>query len=87
LEGKQLFIGHDSQGNLALGKSPDAPFSVEVHNDPTCVLVPVKDSGVTYQPPTTHLGQQLDDTTPLAVGRLAVLYLEALINDARAVGI
>lgn len=87
LEGKKLIIGRDPLGNLVLGKSSDAPFSVEVHNEPTCVLVPVKDRGVSYQPPTTHLGQQLDDTTPLAVGRLAVLYLEALINDARAVGI
>jgi hypothetical protein len=89
LEGKQLFIGHDSKGNIVLGKSSDAPFSVEVYNAPTCVLVPVVDDrfGDTFPPPDRHLAQQLNDTTPQAIGRLAVAYLEKLINDARAIGI
>jgi hypothetical protein len=89
LEGKQLFIGHDSGGSIVFGKSADAPFSIEVYNAPTCVLVPVKDDryGDAFQPPTTHLGEQLEDTTPLAIGRLAVAYLERLINNASAAGI
>src|ERR1019366_3971414 len=34
LEGKQLFIGHDSRGDLVVRGSEGAPFWIEVHNEP-----------------------------------------------------
>ena len=39
---------------------------------------------VTYHPPTEHKGQPLNDTLPLAVGRLGLAYLSDLIQDAGA---
>jgi hypothetical protein len=89
LEGKQIFFGRDLRGNPTFRGSEGAPFSIEAYNEPTLVLVPVRDPRYNdkFAPPDKHLGQQLADTTPRAIGHLAVAYLERLINDASAMGV
>jgi hypothetical protein len=89
LEGVQLHIGTDSTGAPDIRVSDGAPISVEHYKQPTVILVEVKDHRYndSFEPPSTHLGKQLDDTLPLAIGRLAVIYLVGLIDDARRNGI
>jgi hypothetical protein len=89
LDGVQLFVGTDETGAPRFKVSDGAPTTVEHFVEPTVVLVEVKDKRYndTFPPPSTHLGKNLDDTRPLAVGRRAVAYLERLIANARNNGI
>jgi len=89
LEGVQIRIGTDATGAPSISVSDGAPISVEHYKHPTVVLVAVKDTryGDTFPTPSVHLGQQLDDTRPLAIARLAVAYVKRLIEDARRIGI
>jgi len=89
LEGVQVTIGTDSTGSPHIRVSDGAPISVEHYKQPTVVLVEIKDkrNKISYPTPSTHLGKQLEDTRPLAVGRLAVAYLASLIDDARRNGV
>ena len=47
-------------------------------------LVPVTDRGITYRPPTSHLGQPLTDTSLLHVAERGLAYIEALVAAAEA---
>jgi hypothetical protein len=38
--------------------------------------------GVKYDPPTSHLGKQLDSNLPLPVAQLGLAYLESLVGEA-----
>jgi hypothetical protein len=89
LEGVQVTIGTDSTGAPQISVSDGAPISVEHYKQPTVILVEIKDkwNKISYPTPSTHLGKQLEDTRPLAVGRLAVAYLASLIDDARRNGV
>jgi hypothetical protein len=51
---------------------------------PHCRLVAVTDDrfGTTFEPPIEHLGKPLESTMPVAVGRLALAYYEALVAEA-----
>jgi len=40
------------------------------------------DRGVSYQPPTMHMGQHIADTTARAIAPLIVAYAERLLQDA-----
>ena len=80
-------ISTDAQGRATIHelKSLDGkPVLVEqipAHS----ILLPVKGrGGITYQPPTQHLGKPLTNNLPLTVGRVAIVYLEALLVDAEA---
>lgn len=57
---------------------------VQVRRTPaTTILVPVNARGDrTYDPPTHHFGQQLHDTSPIAVAELNVAYLSNLLDEA-----
>jgi hypothetical protein len=89
LEGVQIRIGTDATGAPSISVSDGAPISVEHYKHPSVVLVAVNDTryGDTFPPPSVHLGQQLDDTRPLAIARLAAAYVKRLIEDARRKGI
>jgi hypothetical protein len=50
-------------------------------------LAPVMDRGVRYDPPTVHLGSQLADLSPTTVARLAVSYLDKLVERAAQLSI
>jgi hypothetical protein len=45
-------------------------------------LVPVRDRGRVYQPPSNHLGTPINDASPIGIATLAVAYLEAIISEA-----
>ena len=51
---------------------------------PAVYLVPVTDEryGMTFDPPTEHLGKQLENNYPLTVAKLGFAYTENLINEA-----
>ncbi len=49
----------------------------------TAILIEVKARGNRiYNPPTTHLGDDLTDVSPISVAKLAIDYLEGLIAEA-----
>jgi hypothetical protein len=59
------------------------PILVE-HVLPQAHLITVRGRGNdTYQPPTTHLGQPLQDQSPFNVATLAIDYLSSLIEEAK----
>ena len=45
-------------------------------------LIRVRDRGVNYDPPSEHLGSVIPDNGPIAVARLMVQYIEAMIAEA-----
>lgn len=57
------------------------PPIFEVRN-PCARLVPVRDRGITYNPPTKHLGKLLDDKSPAKVAKLSLTYFDQLIEEA-----
>jgi len=64
-------------------KSHDGkPVAVDI-KQPSIDLVPVIGPGpVTFNPPTTHLGQAIFDPSPMGIGRLYLDYLAGIIRDA-----
>lgn len=50
----------------------------------TATLIPVTNSGVTYAPPTHHLGEALVDCSPAVIANLAYLHLSQALEDIRA---
>jgi hypothetical protein len=46
-------------------------------------LFAVVDRGVTYNPPTQHLGLAVQDTSPIAIAELAISFLRSLTDEAR----
>jgi hypothetical protein len=89
LDGVKVTIGMDSTGAPEIRVSDGAPISVEHYKQPTVVLVEIKDkrNKISYPTPSTHLGKQLEDTRPLAVGRLTVSYLASVMDEARRNGV
>jgi hypothetical protein len=55
---------------------------VEFANDRVC-LVPVYDSDVWYDPPTRHLGQELENKQPVGVAQSALAYFEQMFAEVR----
>lgn len=47
-------------------------------------LIRVTDRGVTYDPPSEHLGSPLNDNGPILVAGLMVKYIELMIDEAEA---
>jgi hypothetical protein len=60
--------------------------TIQYADPPTyrAMLLPVTGRGdVRFLPPTTFMGQPLEDNGPLTVGQLAIDYLSALVEEAR----
>jgi hypothetical protein len=54
-----------------------------VHYTPVVAkLVPVKNHGVLFEPPTEFNGKRLDDDRPETVGELLVMHLDRIIEEA-----
>ena len=49
---------------------------------PKALLLPVENRGVTYQPPSSHLGQPLTTLNPIDVGDLALRYFSKRHGEA-----
>ncbi|QZD88643.1 hypothetical protein K3148_07105 [Qipengyuania aurantiaca] len=62
------------------------PPRFDIRN-PSIHLIPVKDRGVVYAPPSTHLGNRIEGTSPLTVASLAFAYLSDLIEEARSLSV
>ena len=61
---------------------------VRVRRTPaTTTLIPIAARGDrVYAPPTHHLGQRLQDASPVAVAELNIAYLESVLGEAEAIG-
>jgi len=46
------------------------------------MLLPVKDRGVLYQPPSAHLGTQITSTSPARTAELALAFLDTMVEEA-----
>jgi len=89
LQGVQLKIGADSGGHVQVSSSNEDVVSTRMYDKPSLALVCVKDPRFSdhFDPPYEHLGAKLHDQSPLTVGSLFVVYLAALIDDARSFGL
>jgi hypothetical protein len=45
-------------------------------------LFPVTDRGVTYNPPTEHMGRQIENLSAIGITELAVAYLRVMVGQA-----
>jgi hypothetical protein len=69
-----MYWGYDGIMYSGMGTVIDVP--------PQLILVPVKDRGVLYGVPETHLGEPLIDDTPQSAAALLFAYCKALIDQA-----
>jgi hypothetical protein len=88
-------VNVESGGQLSLKIVPDPEsklgFRLEPIVSPGVTLVPSRAKLVTvkgrfgaiFDPPTQHLGTTLTDTSPVAVGALALIYYADLIDQAQ----
>ena len=74
------FKAEGATGNVSF--EPLAPM--EITSGIEIRLVPVRNRGVTYDPPEPgpHLGTELAEATPLGIAKIAAHYLRALITEA-----
>ena len=84
--GNSLFVDYMEigQGSLTLG--PQAAANAKIEFTPASVqLASVYDRGIVYQPPATHLGENLKKSTdPIEIGTHALAFLRGTIDDAGA---
>jgi hypothetical protein len=50
----------------------------------TVHLIAVMDRGIVYQPPQNHLGNAIENPSPIAVAELAITCLETKLAEAEA---
>jgi len=64
-------------------KAENAKGDVKLLND-VVVLIPVQDArfGDWFDPPTSHLGQELKDASPLNIAALCLAYAQAMLAEA-----
>lgn len=89
LEGKSFTLGKDAKGHVRFTNYDPDIFEVYEYDKPSLLLVPVKDDRYhdKFPAPTEHLGSQINGKSPLVVAGHAIVYLERLIAEARAVGL
>ena len=68
-------VGAESTGRLAIDVTPPSPHLITVKNEKY---------GDSFEPPNSHLGERLKDTSPRAVASLWLDYLERLIEESAA---
>jgi hypothetical protein len=75
-----MIIDLNSPGHMKIASNtPVAVERLPAH----AALRPVKDiGGNIYQPPTTHKGAYLTDNSPVAVARLGLIHLAAVLEEA-----
>jgi hypothetical protein len=90
LDGTKITINATSHpGHVLISSSNEELISTQMYDKPSIALVRVKDPRFNdhFDPPYDHLGTKLHDQSPLAIGRLFVDYLAALIEEARTFGV
>ena len=72
-------------GSYEFTSHPGATKFGVIWRPETAMLIPVlnKKFKQTFDPPTTHLGQKILDTSPLGIGELALSYYSGLIDEAQ----
>ena len=50
---------------------------------PTVRVIPVVDRGITYEPPSSHLGRRIEDSGLFDIANLALEYLQSLVAEAK----
>lgn len=89
MEGVQIFVGTDNFGRVHVTSSNEEVVSTRMFNKPSLTLVSVKDQRFndSFNVPCQHLGANIADQSPTAIGKLFLSYLSNLINDARTFGV
>lgn len=88
-KGLKIFVNVDANGKInIISSNKDAAFAT-MYNSDALILNTVNDKrfGDSFAPPSSHLGEQLSETSPVFVGRLYLTYLDNLISQARASGV
>jgi hypothetical protein len=67
--------------DLRIEREDGKPVEVEI-KPPHLQLRPVKDRGVLYAIPKSHLGKELKSQTPIEIAGLALKYLNTMVEDA-----
>jgi hypothetical protein len=79
------YIDHlEIRGGQVVSYRGNAPIQ-RTYTPARIALLAVTDRGVTYQPPTNHMGVPLKAQTPLIAAELGVKYMAAMIEELRAI--
>ncbi|EMX8491060.1 TPA: hypothetical protein ACPYVD_003340 [Enterobacter hormaechei subsp. xiangfangensis] len=69
----------DEKGNAII--VPGSPIKVELH--PSSVeAIPCRNRGVTYNPPTAHLGKELESKSPILIAELGLEFYNSYLLKA-----
>ena len=69
----------DEQGNATI--IPGSPIKLELHPS-TIEAIPCRNRGVTYNPPTSHLGEVLDSKSPVLIAELGMEFYSSYLLEA-----
>jgi hypothetical protein len=72
----------DKNGNATI--VPGSPMKLELHPN-TVEAIPCRNRGVTYSPPTTHLGKILESKSPILIAELAIEFYSTYLLEAEEV--
>lgn len=80
----EVYIDHLSVRGNAITLGPEASKNLSIDFSPGAVeLVDVRERGVSYRPPDTHLGKTIAAATPITVAELTCAFLARMLADAR----
>ncbi|EPG4957812.1 MAG: hypothetical protein AB7E14_17435 [Citrobacter sp.] len=69
----------DENGNATI--IPYSPIKLELHPS-TVEAIPCRNRGVTYNPPTAHLGEVLESKSPILIAELGIEFYKAYLLEA-----
>ncbi|QIG33085.1 hypothetical protein FY047_10485 [Leclercia adecarboxylata] len=69
----------DGDGNATI--IPGSPMKLELHPS-TVEAIPCRNRGVTYNPPTAHLGEVLESKSPILIADLGIEFYNSYLLEA-----
>lgn len=72
-------LSFDAQGNATI--VPGSPMKINLHPN-TVEAISCRNRGVTYNPPTMHLGEELTSKSPIAIAELGIEFYTAYLLEA-----
>ncbi|MDU1919906.1 hypothetical protein [Enterobacter sp.] len=69
----------DGDGNARI--IPGSPMKLELHPS-TVEAIPCRNRGMTYNPPTTHLGEVLESKSPILIAELGIEFYNSYLLEA-----
>lgn len=69
----------DENGNATI--IPVTPIKVDLHPS-TVEAIPCRNRGVTYHPPTAHLGEVLESKSPILIAELGIEFYNSYLLEA-----